>query len=240
MSTGQSERPNDLTRSDLDETAQVITTRVDEKGDEVRADLSDHTDILVAQAAAAKDANDLKVEMTRQELASLYEVRQAIVDQKFRDYRGWYIAAVVSMLLLNTVLYYLYLHPRSAETKLELSEISVASPTDLCPGEYLDFEFTMNVKESGVYGLDMSVFRVSPPPAIVVFSESQIFVIGSPREFLVKRHWQIPERYEDQETGEIIDLIPGDYERDISVGTTSRDTFPSVRVLDFSIRQDCT
>lgn len=79
MSTGQSERPNDLTRSDLDETAQVITTRVDEKGDEVRADLSDHTDILVAQAAAAKDANDLKVEMTRQELASLYEVRQAIV-----------------------------------------------------------------------------------------------------------------------------------------------------------------
>lgn len=127
----------------------------------------------------------------------------------------------------------------SGETVLVLSEIRVNGPIALCPNEYLNFSFDMEVKEAGVYGLDMSVFRTSPPPTLAVFSESQFFVIGSPRTFTVTRHWRIPERYTDKDTQEIVEFIPGDYERNLAVGTTSRNTTPSTRILNFSIRSDC-
>lgn len=220
-------------------------TRVDlaQRTEAVRVDLADRTDTIRQQVVdatrqAKRDVED-KTEATRAELETKYDTRKAVVDHKFSSYRSWFIFAVVTLLLTNTVLYYLFLNPRSPESLLVISEIRVTGPTELCPNEYLDFSFDMQVKEAGVYGLDMSVFRTSPPPTIAVFSESQFFVIGSPRTFTVTRHWQIPERYVDKDTKEVVEFVPGDYERNLAVGTTSLNTTPSTRTLPFSIRSDC-
>jgi hypothetical protein len=155
----------------------------------------------------------------------------------------WRIAAILlallSYLAFASMVYIFWVNPRSAASSIVLGEISVNGPTELCPGEYLDFSFELDVLAPGIYGLDMSVFRVSPPPNIAIFSEKQAFVIGSPRTFLVTRHWQIPKDYRDEQTNEVIAFAPGDYERNIAVGTPGRNTSPSTKILPFSIRSDC-
>lgn len=151
----------------------------------------------------------------------------------------WTIIGVLAWLVLTSLLLLLYLNPQSIRSHLVLGEITVTGPIHLCPGEYLDFNFEMEVRTAGVYSLDMSVFKVSPPPAIAVFSESQFFVIGSPRTFEVTRHWQIPNEYRDPETNETIQFVTGSYERNIAVGTTSQATLPSTQILPFFIRDNC-
>lgn len=220
-------------------------TRADlaERTEAVRVDLAARTDTIRQQVVdathqAKREVED-KTEATRASMEYKYDARKAIVDHQFNSYRSWFVFAVIVFSLTNTFLYYLFLNPRTPSSLLEISEIRVTGPVDLCPGEYLDYSFDMVVKEAGVYGLDISVFRTSPLPMIAVFSESQFFVIGSPRTFPVTRHWQIPERYEDKVTKENIEFIPGDYERSIAVGTTSSSTHPSTETLKFSIRDGC-
>lgn len=151
----------------------------------------------------------------------------------------WIIMGIIGWLVIASLLFIFYLNPRSSSSNLVLSEIAVTGPISLCPGEFLDFSFEMEVKEKGTYSLDMSVFKVSPPPAIAIFSERKFFVIGSPRTFKVIRHWEIPAEYIDEETSETIKFVAGSYERNIAVGTTSQDTLPSTRILSFFIRDDC-
>lgn len=227
----------------LEDKTEAVRADLAERTEAVRVDLAERTDTIRQQVVEAthqakRDVED-KTEATRHLLEEQSDKRRDTVDQKFRSYRRSFIALVIIMLVLNSALYWLYLNPRASRSLLTISDIRVIGPTDLCPGEFLVFSFDMIVEAEGVYELDMSVFRTSPPPTIAVFSERKTFVIGSPRAFTVTRHWQIPDAYVDEDTDESVQFVAGSYERDIAVSTTSRNTFPSTRILPFTIREDC-
>lgn len=127
----------------------------------------------------------------------------------------------------------------SGTSVFELSEVRVTGSTDLCPGMTLDFEFDVIAKEIGTYNLWMSTWKTNPPPAIIIFSETEPFVIGSEREFLIQRQWLVPSAYEDKTDNSFKSLSPGSYIRDISVTAEGRDTRNDPIQVAFYIRPDC-
>lgn len=121
----------------------------------------------------------------------------------------------------------------------ELSEVRVTGSNELCPGETLDFEFDVIAREVGTYNLWMSTWRSDPPPATIIFSETEPFVIGSVREFPIKRMWIVPFIYEDKADNTYKPFAPGSYIRDISVTAEGRDTRNDPIQVAFTIRDDC-
>lgn len=126
-----------------------------------------------------------------------------------------------------------------SESILTVSPLMSKGPTDLCPGEPLDFEFTMDVTGEGVFDLDASTWKLVPPPETVIFSESERFVVAEPISYLVVRRWVVPSSYIDPATNRETDWEPGQYERQIFVTAVGRDTEPSIQVLPFEIRAGC-
>lgn len=127
----------------------------------------------------------------------------------------------------------------SGLTVFELSEVRVTGSNELCPGETLDFEFDVIAREVGTYNLWMSTWKVDPPPSIIIFSETEPFVIGSERQFVIQREWIVPETYEDKADNERKPLAPGSYFRDISVTAEGRDTKNDPIQIAFTIRSNC-
>lgn len=121
----------------------------------------------------------------------------------------------------------------------EISQVRVTGPTDLCPGQTLDFEFDVIAKEVGTYNLWMSTWKVDPPPSTIIFSETEPFVIGSEREFPIQREWLVPATYEDKADNTFKPFAPGSYIRDISVTAEGRDTRNDPIQVTFTIRDDC-
>lgn len=127
----------------------------------------------------------------------------------------------------------------SGSSVFELSELRVTGPTELCPGETLNFEFDVVAKEVGTYNLWMSTWKVDPPPSTIIFSETEPFVIGSEREFPIQRKWPVPSTYEDKSDNQHKPFAPGLYYRDISVTAEGRDTTNEPLQVAFRIREDC-
>lgn len=126
-----------------------------------------------------------------------------------------------------------------SESILTVSPLMAKGPTDLCPGEPLDFEFTMDVRGEGVFDLDASTWKLVPPPETVIFSESERFVVAEPITYLVMRRWVVPSNYIDPATNRATEWQSGQYERQIFVTAVGRDTEPSIQVLPFTIRNNC-
>lgn len=146
------------------------------------------------------------------------------------------IVIVLAWVAISTFMFYM---PQAGQSVFVLSDIRVTGPTNLCPGETLDFEFDVTVKEVGTYNLWMSTWKTDPPPAVVIFSETQPFVVGSTRFFPIARKWLIPTSYNDP--GDSVDkpLIPGTYFRDISVTAEGKNTNNDPKQVEFRIRSDC-
>jgi len=152
-----------------------------------------------------------------------------------------YLIAVLIWVSLGLVLlsYILYVNPLPGQSVFVLSPVRATGSTDLCPGETLNFEFDVEVKEVGTYNLWMSTWKVDPPPSTIIFSEVQPFVVGSKRNFPIIREWPIPENYRDPANSVDKPMVAGAYIRDISVTAEGRNTRNKPLQVEFRIREDC-
>lgn len=227
----------------LADKTEAVRADLAERTEAVRVDLADRTDTIRQQVVdathqAKRDVEE-RTEATRAELETKYDTRRAIVDHKFTSYRTWFVFAVIVLALTNTVLYYLFLNPRAGRSALVISEVRVTGPTDLCPGDTLDFEFDVVAKEIGTYNLWMSTWKVDPPPSTIIFSEFQAFVVGSERSFPIVRQWRVPEMYNDPADSVDKPLAEGAYIRDISITAEGRDTRNDPLQVKFNVKRDC-
>lgn len=147
--------------------------------------------------------------------------------------------AVTIFIVLVTLLFVWVFFPTVGRSLFVLSEVRVTGPTELCPGDTLDFSFDVNVKEEGVYNLFMSTWKTDPPPSTIIFSEIQPFVISSDRSFKIAREWLIPTTYMDPANNKDTPMVPGEYIRDITVTAEGRDTRNEPLQVVFMIRSDC-
>lgn len=117
--------------------------------------------------------------------------------------------------------------PRNLQDMITVSEIQLDGPVNLCPGETLDFRFSVEILREGVYEAEISTWQMAPLPPTIVENETQRF--GSAREV----------KYEIQRSWTVKHYAPGVYERQILVRAVDSNLKPLVRIVSFEIREDC-
>lgn len=157
--------------------------------------------------------------------------------KKHNIMRGLFIptAIILAWLLITQ---YRFFNLRSGQTVFVLSEAQVLGPTDLCPGDSLNFSVDVEVLEQGIYQLSMSTWKTSPPTT-VVFSEGLDMVIADSREFPIAIEWVVTDMYISPYTGKPTEWEAGEYSRDVAVSAVDRNTTPSIVAIPFTIRSDC-
>ena len=121
---------------------------------------------------------------------------------------------------------------------MEFHGVRVTGPSALCAGDTLTYSVDLSVTQPGVYAVDVSVWRVTPP-ATVIFSEERRFVASEPTDYTLARAWTVPLHHIDPTTNALVDWSPGRYERRHAISTTSRASEPSIIAVPFWIRADC-
>jgi hypothetical protein len=148
-------------------------------------------------------------------------------------------ALITIILLVSTGWLFFAWYPTPVSGPLfEYTDVEIHSPTALCPGEALNYDLTLHYDGQGVFVIDISVWRVTPP-ATVVYSESRRVVMTGPQEMLLPQRWVVPDRVFNPKTGLTEPFTPGLYERRHAVTTASRATAPAIIAVPFTVRGDC-
>jgi hypothetical protein len=151
-----------------------------------------------------------------------------------RDMAIWFI-----VLLMSVAWWWFAVTPSPVAAPLmEFSDARTVTTTPLCPGDTLPYSIVLHVSEPGVYAVDVSVWRMTPP-ATVIFSEARRFVISRATDYTLPREWSIPLTHPDPTTNGQVTWQPGRYERRHAISTVSRAAKPSIVVIPFTIAERC-
>ena len=180
------------------------------------------------------------IEKLRREMATEHKLRATGNKPKTKRsiWWSWGIMATIFFAWMGLSTFF-YFNPMAGKSVFLIGQPFVAGSAELCPGESLVFSASIDVERPGVYLLDMSTWRVDPPPATVIFSEGDRMVIGDERSFIIARKWTVPANYIDPATNAVVDWWPGKYTRDIAVTAVGLSTLPSTQVVEFTIREGC-
>jgi len=153
-------------------------------------------------------------------------------------YRRLVLLLVGVFLMVSIAWAYFVIYPSPFPSPL--MTISGSSTTDdpVCPGDTLPYTVTFQVTEPGVYAVDVSVWRVSPP-ATVLFSDARRMVLTEQISYTIAREWVIPATYPDPTINLPVAWLPGRYERRHAISTVSRATKPSMVSIPFTIAKGC-
>ena len=133
-------------------------------------------------------------------------------------------------------------HLWSLQPGAALVSMSGLRPVDrpaLCPGDTLEYIYSVDGAEDGVVDIDTTVFRETPPSQTVVYSNVLREIVVDPVHQEIYAVWKIPSEVVNPFTGQAEKLVRGDYQRRISISTISRNREPEIAVIGFSIRPDC-
>jgi hypothetical protein len=236
---------SDLSRKDLydqtEDLRQEIVQHVDEKAEQVQANFAEQVDAVRSDSAlqAAQSASEHRMDMMLERLGNSEAQTKAEIDKKFNKYFLLIFMAFLALLIIGGINYTQILNPQAGKTLFTLGDPTVSGPSDLCPGESLDFSFDVAVQEKGTYVLDMSTWKVDPPPATIIFSEGDRMVVGGNRSFPITRKWVVPSTYIDPSTNEKVTWRSGNYLRDISVTAGGKNVESSTKGIPFTIRENC-
>jgi len=141
--------------------------------------------------------------------------------------------------IVNGALFWVLAGPeRPGRTLMELQLIEGWTPPTVCPGERVNIDYMVHISGAGVFRLDRSLWRVSPPMTMV-FSTSQHGIYPAPIDFMSRREWLVPVTYIDPITDLPQPLPPGEYEFRWAMSTASRSTIPSILTVPFTVKEDC-
>lgn len=161
------------------------------------------------------------------------------INRRHRQHRRWFALAIVAGVLLNSYLFWVASGPEQpADALMEFTHAAPTRMAELCPGEVLDYTVALEVNGPGVFAIDISVWRMTPP-AVALWSETRRVVFSEPTAYVLKRQWVVPAVHPDLVTGAEVPWLPGQYERRHAITTVSRSTEPSIVTISFSIRGGC-
>ncbi len=165
--------------------------------------------------------------------------RIRLINRQFRTYRRVFFIALAVGVIVNVALYFTATGPeRPGKTLMEIELTQPWVTPVLCPGDTVNIEYTVHIREPGVFHMDRSLWRVTPPQTLV-FSRTEIGVYPARIDFLSQREWLIPPSIINPVDGKPMTLAPGQYEFRWAMTTSSRSTVPSILVVPFQLRQGC-
>ena len=121
---------------------------------------------------------------------------------------------------------------------ISISDVQTVGSTDLCPGDNLRIRFAFHATGAGLLIRDSTIWRTSPPETIV-FSAQRRFILSGPIDQELLEVWPVPETFISADTGQAERLLPGAYERLISISSPSRSNVIAIASAPFVIREDC-
>lgn len=167
------------------------------------------------------------------------DLRIAAIDSRFTIYRRMFMAFVLITLAYNSLLFWRVTSPDVvAPPLMQFTRVDVTGPTALCPGETLTYSIELEVDGAGVFDIDVSVWRITPP-TVALFSDTRRIVFPGPTAYALDRGWTVPDFYSSAVDGSPERWAAGAYVRRHAISTTSRSTEPSIIAIPFSIRSDC-
>ncbi len=121
---------------------------------------------------------------------------------------------------------------------VSLSKPHIEDNVTLCPGDTLDYGFTLSVTKAADVDLYTTVDRALPPDH-VSYTRLQQFNFDSQTDLEINRHWQLPPTYLDPVSGTQVAWLPGSYVQ-ITRATVAngRDEAAHIEV-PFVVKTDC-
>lgn len=150
----------------------------------------------------------------------------------------WALLAVLIMISISVVLSILFNVFGKEIKSVEISNVRIVGPSELCPGDKLIIAFNLHADGTGKLVEDATVW-VEVPPKTVIYSETKPLLVDGLLEQEQTIAWEVPETYINPADLEESPLPPGQYKRIFAISSeTDEGVFAVDRVL-FSIREDC-
>ena len=160
------------------------------------------------------------------------------IDRDFTQSRRIILLAMMVGLMVNGALFWILAGPeRPGRSLMELELVDGWAAPSVCPGETVDIDYTVHIRAPGVFSLDRSLWRVSPPLTLI-FSTTETGIYPATIDFMSRREWVVPETYVSPIDGKAARLEPGEYEWRWAISTTSRSTVPSILTVPFSVKAE--
>lgn len=169
---------------------------------------------------------------------SLAESRIHAIEAQYVRARRWLLFLVAVGFIVNGMLYWYASEERPGPALMEFTRAVTRGETALCPGDTLRYDITLYVSGPGVFDLDVTTWRITPP-ATVMFSSTRRLVFSGPVTYSLGRAWIVPDFYSSAVDGSPERWAAGSYERRHAITTTSRSTEPSIVTIPFQVRADC-
>lgn len=156
------------------------------------------------------------------------------------DYRKWLILGVfvvivvsVTLTALTTTLLYVYPHA-------DITDMLINSPTDVCPGDVINFEFRLYISgKSDITLFSTTQKEIAPRGYQSLYTTETLFRVDEETDFVVVRDYMIPPFYVDPRTERRIPWTPGDYHVQLRVFPTGSNTRDDEDGFNFTIKSDC-
>lgn len=154
-----------------------------------------------------------------------------------RDYRAIIIIALAVALAVNGAVIGWAYWVAAQRADVSLSVPQLEGETNLCPGETLNYRFTLSVSKAASVDLYTSVERIAPNDR-VSYTRLQQFEFDKATDLEIIRHWILPPTYQDPTTGTEVEWLPGDYIQRTTANVLGRSE-PSAIEVPFSVRITC-
>lgn len=161
------------------------------------------------------------------------------INAQYQQARRWLIWLMVVGFVVNGALFYAVLYNAPPPPLMEYTKAFASGPTALCPGDTLHYTLELEVHGAGVFEINQSIWRVTPPQTVVFSQTPRRAIYTEAVSFVSERHFILTPTYPDADTGEPMRWKPGQYEMHRSISTTSRNTEPSIVSIPFSVKSDC-
>lgn len=156
---------------------------------------------------------------------SALEARLQAVDRRYKADRNLMLAVLAVGIVVQGLIFWLLQQPATVPpAPIHLTAVALTGPAALCPGDALEYAYTLRADTDAVVAVDAVVYRSSEPPGIAALSETRRVVLPAGASSTMTGSWPVGEG-----------VLPGDYLRVLAVGTTTRNTVPEIRALPFSV-----
>lgn len=148
------------------------------------------------------------------------------------------IVAVLAVVILDGALFGWGMWAAAQRPHVDLDNVIVDGNSILCPGDALNYRFTLSISKASDVNLSTSVDAVAPE-VHVSYTRPQQYSPKGAIDLEISRHWILPPTYTDADSGSEMVWKAGEYiQRTTANVVGGREAAAHIEV-PFVVRKDC-
>lgn len=151
--------------------------------------------------------------------------------QAYTKRRNLIVIALLVILMLETW-WFGTLASQQPDAILEVSDIVLLSPSEVCPGDVMRFQYTFTAHQPGVLSINATV-RIAGGATLVSLPRREV-IVEQPMTLTVEQVWEVPTFF-DSVSGGRRGWNEGDYVRIVAFTSIGEERTPVIRQTEFAI-----